>query len=168
MPGGKRKESRGIRVLTRRTMALECRRNGMTYRDIAAKVKKIWKAKFKEELRYTHRAAHKDVQIMLKEMLVKTAETVEQVRELEKQRLDQLFFAVWPRALKGDEKAISNILSIMTRRARLEGLDAKEEIVLTVNDLRRAESYGITPRDILTEAQHLLTGVGGVPGQKVN
>jgi hypothetical protein len=42
---------------------------------------------------------------------------------LEYDRLDKMFNSLWPKMQKGDCQAISTGLSIMTRRARLQGID---------------------------------------------
>jgi hypothetical protein len=47
------------------------------------------------------------------------------LRNLEAERLDRLQAAVWPRAVEGDLKALDRVLSIMSRRARLLGIDAQ-------------------------------------------
>jgi len=50
-------------------------------------------------------------------------EDVEQIRQLENERLDFLLNAVWKSALEGDHKAVDSCLRIMARRAKLLGLD---------------------------------------------
>jgi len=47
---------------------------------------------------------------------------VDELRELECDRLDALQVAVWAKAEQGDLKAIETVLKIMDRRARLLGL----------------------------------------------
>ena len=51
------------------------------------------------------------------------AEPLEQVRRLELLRLDKLLAAVWEGAMGGDIACVDRALAIMTRRARLLGLD---------------------------------------------
>lgn len=57
------------------------------------------------------------------------SETVEQARSLELMRLDQLLAAIWQRALDGDIACVDRCLAIMTRRARLLGLDLQPSAV---------------------------------------
>ena len=42
-------------------------------------------------------------------------------------RLDQLLQSVWTQAKEGDLKAVSTVLSIEERRAKLQGLDAVQK-----------------------------------------
>jgi hypothetical protein len=58
-------------------------------------------------------------------------EDVEQIRQLENDRLDFLFNAVWDSALEGDHKAVDSCLRIMTRRAKLLGLDNRQVTKVT-------------------------------------
>lgn len=51
-------------------------------------------------------------------------EEADQLRVLELERLDAMFYAVWMDARGGDTKAIDVALRIMTRRAHLLNLDA--------------------------------------------
>ena len=55
-------------------------------------------------------------------------ESVEEARQLELMRLDELISVLWDRALGGDLSAIACILKIMDRRAKLLGLDKPERI----------------------------------------
>lgn len=55
-------------------------------------------------------------------------ESVEEARQLELMRLDELLYALWERALGGDLSAIACVLKIMDRRAKLLGLDKPEKI----------------------------------------
>jgi hypothetical protein len=43
-------------------------------------------------------------------------------------RLDRLQVALWPRAMKGDDRAINTIIRLMERRASLIGIDAPTKI----------------------------------------
>lgn len=55
-------------------------------------------------------------------------ESVEDARQLELMRLDEMMFALWGRAIGGDLPAASCVLKIMDRRAKLLGLDKPEKI----------------------------------------
>src|SRR5664280_3101378 len=89
--------------------ALELRRAGGTYEAIA------------ERLGYqTRNGAHRAV---ARALARNPAADAAGVRELETERLDRLLVAVWPVAMKGDAKAVDQVLKIAERRARLLGLD---------------------------------------------
>lgn len=55
-------------------------------------------------------------------------ESVEEARQLELMRLDEMMFALWGRAIGGDLPAASCVLKIMDRRAKLLGLDKPEKV----------------------------------------
>jgi hypothetical protein len=52
----------------------------------------------------------------------------EEHRWQELDRLDRMQVALWPRAMKGDDKAINTIIRLMERRASLIGIDAPTKI----------------------------------------
>jgi len=58
------------------------------------------------------------------------SEEAELVREIELQRLDELWRVANTAALKGDLKAIDRCLRIQERRAKLLGLDAVESVTV--------------------------------------
>src|SRR6478735_307751 len=53
---------------------------------------------------------------------------VDQLREIENQRLDRAQAAIWTKVISGDLKAIDTWLRISARRARINGLDAATKI----------------------------------------
>ena len=85
---------------------------GLTHRQIAA------------ELGVAPSSAYKRVRHALDEVNKHVSEDAEELRTLELLRLDELQSAIWERALEGDDKALRGVLSIMSRRAKLAGLDA--------------------------------------------
>lgn len=52
----------------------------------------------------------------------------EEFRWQELDRLDRMQVALWPRAMKGDDRAIGTIIRLMERRAKLVGIDAPTKI----------------------------------------
>ncbi len=66
-------------------------------------------------------------------------ESVEEVRQLELMRLDEMMFALWDRAIGGDLPAASCVLKIMDRRAKLLGLDKPEKIEVNKWDFNGAD-----------------------------
>jgi hypothetical protein len=65
-------------------------------------------------------------------------EPVRELRQLELLRLDQLQAAHYKAAMGGDAAAISRVLSIMDRRAKLLGLDAGAEAAVSLDEVRDA------------------------------
>ncbi|WP_053207971.1 hypothetical protein [Jiangella muralis] len=106
----------------REAQCLRYRREGKTYDDIAILVG------------YADRSgARKAVERALKRVIV---ENVDELRILEAQRLDELQQAIWDKALRfepalGDDKALTGILRIMVRRAKLLGLDMPTKTEVT-------------------------------------
>ena len=99
-----------IHVIPRQAEALEYRKLGYTYAQIAESLgmgcpQTAWNA----------------VESALKATL---QEAADEVRKLELERLDAMFVAAYGNAIKGDLMAQSAVLNIMKRRAALQGLDA--------------------------------------------
>lgn len=89
--------------------ALELRKAGYTYLEIA------------KALKFSNGgAAYKAVQRAMKEVLI---EPVKELKEMELARLDEMFNGVWPQAIQGNQKAIQTALLIMARRAKMMGMD---------------------------------------------
>ncbi|MFW5471623.1 helix-turn-helix domain-containing protein [Knoellia sp. CPCC 206435] len=92
----------------RRTRAVELRCQGWTYEAIA------------EELGYASRATV--YAIVHKALAVQEAGDVENLRELETERLDRLQAGLWDRAMAGDVAAVTEVRRIIEARVRLLGL----------------------------------------------
>lgn len=101
-------------TLARESHVLELRRAGVSFPRIA------------EELGlYDRSQAHKIYRRALERV---HAEPAAEIRDLEADRLDRLQVKVWTKALTGDLHAVDRVLSIMTRRAKLLGLDHEHGI----------------------------------------
>jgi len=93
---------------------LELRRAGFTFQRIA------------EEVGY---ATPSGAQRALERIMTRNVpQAPEEFRWQELDRLDRMQVALWPRAMKGDDRAISTIVRLMERRARLVGIDAPQRI----------------------------------------
>lgn len=102
-----------------RLLALELRKSGMTYQQIA------------DEIGISVSGAFKHVSKALATFRAKAAEEAETVAALEAERLDSLHQALWPKAIQGDMPAVDRVLKIMERRAKLYGLDAPTKLAAT-------------------------------------
>lgn len=107
--GGTKTSVKRIEATERARQALELRKAGATFEQIAQK------CGYK---RAQH--AHKVVTAAIRAI---PREAAEEVRKLELERLDRMTLALWQRAGKGDTEAINHVLKIMGRRAKLLGLD---------------------------------------------
>ncbi len=102
-------------IAARRVLALELRKGGLVYRDIAAKlgvdVRTAW-ADVNAELVALRDQAHQDAQ---------------DVRNLELERCDAMTQGLWAGVQSGNSKAVMAAVRVSERRARLIGLDAPEK-----------------------------------------
>ena len=93
---------------------LDLRRAGFTFQRIA------------EEVGY---ATPSGAQRALERIMSRNIpQAPEEFRWQELDRLDRMQVALWPRAMKGDDRAIGTIVRLMERRARLVGIDAPTKI----------------------------------------
>lgn len=112
MPRGKGKANGGkneVELAERRRKAVEMRKAGCSYDEIAQALG------FSNSGNAYH-TVHKALKATYRE-------PAEELRTLELERVDRLMRAIWPQAIKGDVDAIDRVLKIMSRRARLLGLD---------------------------------------------
>ena len=106
---------RKISYAERRIQALELRKAGATYEQIG------------KQLGITKQAAYKHVKKALDAMNDTIREQADDVRNIEVERLDKLWFVMYKQALSGNQGAVDRCLKIMDRRAKLLGLDAPEK-----------------------------------------
>ena len=137
-------------VLDRERQVVALRRQGLTWQVIA------------DQVGYSSPSGASDAYYRASYRVV--ADDVEGIRKLENDRLDLLFAAVWEQALAGDQKATEVCIKIMSRRARLLGLDApvsqkievkpsydastiQEEVLRISRAYERAKELGINLED---------------------
>lgn len=143
--GPQRTNTRAMNARAREVKALEMRMSGLPYSQIAA------------SLGYKGRSsAYSAVMRVLDR---REQEPAEKVRNLELQRLERLLMAYWPRAIRKrapDVHAAKMCLDILTRRARMLGLDAPVKVDIT--DLVRevALAAGLDPTAMISEASHVV------------
>jgi len=108
--------SRRILAAERRKKAMDMRRDGASYEDIAA------------ALGIAKSTAHKTVTKGLIKTRQDTSEMADEVRTLELLRLDEYHEKLRPKVEKGDVQAIMACIKIQDRRSKYLGLDAPTEI----------------------------------------
>jgi len=108
-----------IRAREREVKALELRKAGASYKQIA------------EKLGYADpKGAWSAVMRALDRLVPK--EDAEKVRKLELSRLDTIALRLWKRIVEeGDIQAVNAYLRVMERRARYLGLDAPQKVAPT-------------------------------------
>ena len=92
---------------------LELRLKGKTYRQIG------------EKLGCTAQNVHKEIQQAFKERPI---ENIEEVRQLELDRLDRMIEPLEDNVNRGDVRHVEAMLKLMDRRAKLLGLNAPERL----------------------------------------
>lgn len=142
-------------VLDKERQALELRRAGATYQDIATAIGYA-----------TPQGAYLAYQRALKRTLSDAG--AEELREMELDRLDRLQRAVWAKALAGEYPAVDRVLKIMAQRAQYLGLyaPAKMQVEAVVYDAGTIESEVARLR-LLLEAdsrESLTVGENGTAG----
>lgn len=137
--------SRRIEAAEKRARALDLRKAGATYDQIA------------EQVGFSNRGnAYRAIQTALKEL---TAEPAHEVQRLEVERLDAMLLGLWGQARRGNQGAVDRVLRIQERRARLLGLDAKTQHDMGIADrqIKLAEEQGAL---LAGAVNRILDGLG--------
>lgn len=112
---GQKKQQAGVgtvQAISNEWLSLEYRKLGATYKQIG------------DKLKMTEEGARQCVLRGLRKMQAEIAESAHEVRQIEIERLDAMWRAVYEKATNGDYKAIDQCLKIMERRSRYLGLDS--------------------------------------------
>jgi len=133
--GESKTSPRIIKSRERQALALELRKSGATYQQIA------------DQLGYrSPQSAHKSVTSALKKLV---EEPSEELRKVELERLDGMFLEMYRQAKQGILGAVDRCLRIMERRAKLLGLDAPQQ--LAVDWRSEVERMGIPAGELFEE-----------------
>lgn len=108
---------------------LDLRLHGLTFQEISLRL---------PEAGYARLSVRRIRDIVAKCLKSCRDEPARELRQLELLRLDQLQAAHYKAAMGGDATAISRVLSIMDRRAKLLGLDAGAEAAVSLDQARDA------------------------------
>ena len=109
-------------ALERQRQALELRRQGLRYEQIA------------KRLGIDVAAAWRHVMRAYQRSLKQNDELAEFNRKLDLERLDAALAAIWPHVNAGKGWAIDRLLGILERRARLLGLDSPQKQETDIGD----------------------------------
>jgi hypothetical protein len=91
-------------------------------------------------------------QIITETMAEFASETVEEVRQMELLRLDELTEGLYAAAKGGDVAAVDRVLSIMQRRSRIMGVDVQPLTSVRVNEGDRSD-VGIVRVEIINNPE---------------
>lgn len=142
-----------INAAERRAFVLRLRKRGMSYSNIARATNLAvsdGQVTFDVGKDYDERRAHRDVMAELTRIRIDIAESVDDIRSIELERIDTALASVWGRIERplpanpnileraayenSQDKAISTFLRLAERRAKLLGLDAPTKTALTDGD----------------------------------
>lgn len=112
MGNSAKRDMRAADTQEKRNQALDLRRRGLNYREIA------------KALACSLANAHKLVETAIAQIPIEAAE---QVRQLELARLDKMLEGLNDSANTGDPRAVLAVVKIMERRAKYLGLDAPQQ-----------------------------------------
>jgi hypothetical protein len=137
----------------RRQMVFDLRRRAMTHQQIADALTEHFGEKVSRQ------AVSKMLKRGLERMHREEAESVEELRALENDRLDELLRVWGPRAREGNEKAAGIVLRIAERRAKMNGLDAP---VKHEHDVRGSilHELGVDPEEVKRSRDAWQTAFG--------
>ena len=132
------KTDRELDCAKRRELVLTYRRMGANYRQIAAQIiEEIGIDNLPKN--YDSRQVYQDLKRELEKARAEIAETAEEVRQIELDRLDEMHSRVYPVALGTEEippdmRAVDRVLKIGERRAALLGIDAPQKADIEIRD----------------------------------
>lgn len=137
------------RVAEKHAMALELRKQGLTFREIAAR------------MGISLKSAHDCVEAELLELREKTVLDAVAVREIDLERCDVMLKGLWPKIKKGDPAAVGAGVRVLDRRARLLGHDApqKTELVGALAAITPEAAARMSEADIAARVQALVTRI---------
>lgn len=110
-----------VAAATWHPQALALRLQGMSYAEIGKTIGR------------DQAACYRAVSKHLETVRAQSAETAQELREVELQRLDRLLAVVGPMAESGDLQAVDRVLRIQERRAAYLGLDAPKAQLVAVD-----------------------------------
>lgn len=131
-----------ITAAERRKKAVQMRISGATYDDIS------------KALGVSRPAAYNSVKTALQETKLKMAESVDELREIERERLERLILAVMPKAMSGDVKAVDSVRRLSESLRRLLGLDAPDKIEFNWRD--EAKEIGLDENELYNEFERIV------------
>ncbi len=105
-------------VRQKERQALELRKGGASYQSIA------------DAVGYTNAGGARKA--VLRAFGAVIQEPVEELRSLQKERLNHMLLTLWPKVQAGDERAIDTALRVMDKMDRLSGTDAAQQVNVDV------------------------------------
>lgn len=103
-----------IKIKERRLLALDLRKQGGTYAEIAETLRQ------RDDIpdTYSQSSAYRDVHDELQLLAQECAEQAHEIRLIELTRIDEMHSSVWPYAREGDHQAIMLVMRLQDQRAK--------------------------------------------------
>src|SRR6185312_10108791 len=104
-----------IDLAERRGMVLELRKQGGSFREIAAQLREQYSATGEHGVtpEYSHDLAFRDFRAALKELNDANSQSLEEHRALDLERLDALLAAQWEKAAQGDLLSFDKVVDVL-------------------------------------------------------
>lgn len=158
-----------LESVERRHHILSLRRRGMSYQQISETLANREMLKTAgldwEPMQVSAGSCAQIVKRYMAKLEVETAETRDELRMLENDRLDDLL-RTWLTRSKDSgvdgARAAAIVLRIMQRRAKLNGLDAPAKLDVNVSGSIMHE-LGVNPEELERQRQSFMTAFGGEP-----
>ena len=108
-------DPRQIEYLERQLKAVELRKMGFTYEQIG------------KQIGYTAEGARQLILSAIKDRKAMLVESVDELRQMQFERLEAAYLRLQPQIARGDTKAINTAVNLFKRQAALLGLDVTPE-----------------------------------------
>lgn len=143
---GKKRDAQKIKASERRILALEMRRDGKSYRDIA------------DALGVSLGTAHRDVQKSLTDLAKQEKTEAKAYRMLIRQRIYMGYAAIVAKVKKGELWALDRWLALLQEEAKLFGLYEAQDVALhlTPETIALLEQMGISLPTLQEEFENMI------------
>lgn len=132
-------------TLMREIKILELRLSGLSFSEIA------FLTGFRSEA-----GVRKAYERAMKRLAAESNEKAEKIRKEEDSRYMFLLRVLMPEAMAGNLKAVDRVLKISKGRRDLWGLDAPEQVDITLLLRQAAEAEGLNPDEVVAEAMKII------------
>lgn len=137
-----------IQVLTNRSIAVELRREGLSYPEIA------------QRMGVTAHTVANYINTELLELREKTELDVTMLRDVELMRCDFMLKSLWRGVKQGDVPSVMAGLKVMERRSKLLGLDAPTKTDVNLNLVTPEQAAKMSDSEIHRRVQQLMAASG--------
>lgn len=125
----------------RQVLFLDDYKKGLSYRRIA------------EKYGVSHQQVANAIRAYLKDLRIIGLQSVIEYRQVQIERIQTAYNALWPNILRGKVDAINTMIRLMEREAKLLGLDAPTKVDITARVRQAAEEEGISPEEAVEIAE---------------